>query len=919
MRCLNCHTDNLSAELESCPHCGVHLPSLLKDVLPTGQTLKNNTYQINYPLGRGSFGITYCADHKILKKQVAIKEFYPHGMVFRHNITQGVEILETHQFSYQRALERFLQEGQILAKLHHPHIVKVQDLFTEKDTAYLVMDMIQGKPLSVIQEQYTSRQLPYEKIKQLMTPLVDALHTIHQAKIYHLDIKPENILIDAHDQVILIDFGAARQIIDTDMMGTRSYTESYAAPEIIIGGELGVESDIFELGMMLYEFITGMLPPPALSRLLENAAWQPEPLSEPWNRLIKTALAIKREDRPNDVLEWWQGKGDAPQTRPEKLRPQPHTIFPDLKLQGMQQRWGRGWIKTIIPLDETEAIILTAGGVTLLNLRNGQVSWEIDCPIECGAISVDKRHLAIVWQQQIYLWDLQGRTLLQNFLGHTKRINHVAVSSQGKRVVSGSKDGTLRVWDGISGKEVQKMVETTGWVTRVVMTMDGQKIVSGSQDGRLRVWNQESGEEIWQSWEHQGKITCLALSEDNHWLAAGSSDRLISLWNLETGDLVELLGDHQSWVNEIAFSADNRYLASVSSLEDTTIRVWDLKTGKRKQIFHGHWNSLTSIAFCPDSCCLISGSYDYTLRLWDFVNGQPLRQLKMATNWVYGVAVSPDGEAIATGQNDRKISLWSRHHSEPFKLLMGHQDPVSCVAFSPDGHLVASGSWDHTVRLWEKNTGYLLGVFQGHHNWVTDVVFSPDGKYLASSSWDSRIKLWEITPNPITTIVTKPLRTFKGHTDKVKSLAFSPDGHLLVSGGKDYRLRLWEVSSGQELQCLEGHRSQIESVTFSPDGQFILSGSRDKTLRLWHLLSRKQMHIFRGHTDQVLTVAFHPNGELLASGSKDKTIRLWDIMSGDVVRVIRGHTNQVNQIVFLPNESGLIAADNDGIVRLWEI
>ncbi|MGK7943429.1 MAG: protein kinase, partial [Microcystaceae cyanobacterium] len=899
MRCLNCHTDDISPELESCPHCGVHFPSLFKEVLPTGQRLKNNTYSIEYPLGRGSFGITYCAQHQILKKKVAIKEFFPYNMAVRHDITKGLEILDNYQQSYQRALKRFLEEGQILAKLHHPNIVKVQDLFTERETAYLVMDLIEGKPLCVIQDQYPARKIPPDQVKQFMTPLVEALTTIHQAGIYHLDIKPENIIVDSHNQVVLIDFGAARQVIDTNTMGTRSYTESYAAPEIIIGGELGVESDIFELGMMLYELLTGALPPPALSRLLENADWQPKNLSEPWNSLIITALALKKEDRPHSVPAWWQNEGQTSEIPPNQSRSnQPtHTILPDLKLQKMEQRWGRGWIKTVIPFSENEAIILTAGGVTLLNLQNGQVYWEIDCPVECGAISPDKRLLALVWQEQIYLWDLQGRTLLQCCQGHKKRINNVALSSQGKWVISGSQDETLRVWDGMSGKEVQKMVETTGWITCVAVTRDGQKIISGSQDGTIRVWEQESGREIWQSREHQGRISCLTLSEDESWLAVGSSDRLISLWNLATGDLVELLSCQENWSNDLAFSHDNRYLASVSSLEDTTIRVWDLKTGKQTQTFQGHWNSLTSIAFCPDSCCLISGSYDYTLRLWDFVEGQPLRQLKMATNWVYGVAVSPDGKAIATGQNDKKISLWSRHHSEPFKRLMGHRDPVSCVAFSPNGDLIASGSWDHTVRLWEKSTGYLLGVFQNHNNWVTEVIFSPNGKYLGSSSWDGTIKLWEVSLNRINTIINKPLRTFNGHKKKVRSIAFSPDGHLLVSGGEDHCLRLWEVSSGQELQSLEGHRSQIESVTFSPDGQFILSGSRDKTLRLWHLLSRKQMHVFRGHQDQVLTVAFHPNGELLASGGKDKTIRLWDMISGEVIRVIRGHTSQINQIV----------------------
>ncbi len=924
MLCLNCHTDELSLDVETCPQCGVHIPSLLRDILPSKKTLRQNTYCLDYPLGRGSFGITYCAHHCILKNKVAIKEFYPQEIVIRHSLTQDIEPLAEYKDAYQRALHRFLQEGQILAKFNHPNILKVRDWFAEKNTAYLVMDLIEGKPLNIIQDHYPKRQLPSSKIEHFITQLVNALTAIHQASIYHLDLKPENLLITPQQQLIVIDFGAAKQAIHAKHRGTRSYTESYAAPEIIMGGEVGSESDLFEVGMLLYELLTGCLPPPALSRFLENETWNANHLSSPWNFLLNQALALRREERPHNIGIWWQSRHQIPDFIAKKsLKPRNYpplySLLPDLKRNGMKQRWGRGWIKAVIPLNEDEAILLSAGGVTQLNLRKKQVQWEIDCPVECGAMSPDQRLLAVVWEQQIYLWDLANRRLLQHLAGHQKAINHVALSSQGRLVVSGSQDETLRLWDGFSGREQRLLEEPTGEVISVAVTADGRKVISGSQDGTIRVWDGLSGEELWKGHSHQGAINCLCLSFDEQWLASGGRDGLIGLWDLKTGDLLHVLRYHQSWISAVAFSLDNGLLASASRLADTAICIWEVETGKLKQILEGHWNSLTSVAFCPESRFLLSSSYDYTLRLWNLEIGQQVYQCHIGTNWVYSVAISEDGCHIATGNNDKTIKLWHREQTELIKTLYGHEDAVSTVEFNPDGRFIASGSWDGTVRLWERETGEMVRLWQGHQNWVTQVAFSPDGRMIGSISWDATVKLWEISVNRLNTTMNKPLRTLKGHPDEVETLAFSPDGHLLATGGHDKILRLWEVSSGQELRQLKGHHRSIKSLTFSPDGQFLLSGSRDKSLRLWHVLSGQQMHIFRGHTEGVTTVAFHPDGQLLVSGSRDKTLRLWDLMSGEVIKVIRGHTSSINNLAFTMEGSGLIVADNDGIVRFWAI
>jgi serine/threonine protein kinase len=278
------------------------LPSLLRDVLPPGTLLKD-TYRIDYALGRGGFGITYRAMHKDLELPVAIKEFYPQEHALREGKTGQLIVPNTKQDVYQRNLVRFLREGRILARLNHPNVVQVRDYCEERNTAYLVMELIRGKTLQDELNEQPEKKLPVARVRELIERLVDALSAIHHQEIYHLDIKPENILITPENHLVLVDFGASRQGLGTG--STQAYTLNYAAPEVISGTNLGAHSDLFELGMMLHQMLTGKLPPQALNRLIGDS-WSPVDLFEPWRGLVAAMLQIKPEERPRSVLSWWE-------------------------------------------------------------------------------------------------------------------------------------------------------------------------------------------------------------------------------------------------------------------------------------------------------------------------------------------------------------------------------------------------------------------------------------------------------------------------------------------------------------------------------------------------------------------------------------------------------------------------------------
>jgi formylglycine-generating enzyme required for sulfatase activity/predicted Ser/Thr protein kinase len=272
--------------------------------------LWHDTYQIDYPLGKGGFGITYRAHHTRLEKILAIKEYYPQDYAIRNGVTGGLSIPTNVHEAYQKGKERFLNEGKILAGIEHPNIIKVLDYFEEKDTAYLVMDLIRGKSLKTHLEEQANHRLSVTEVQALMTQLVDALAIIHQKEIYHLDLSPDNLLLTPEGKLILIDFGAAKQIISKTISSkshtTRAFKEGYAPPEVMSGNEVSAASDIFEVGMILYQLLTGTVPPSAITRLFNGDKWQPEAIPEPYLSLVKSALILTKENRPQNIKQWWQ-------------------------------------------------------------------------------------------------------------------------------------------------------------------------------------------------------------------------------------------------------------------------------------------------------------------------------------------------------------------------------------------------------------------------------------------------------------------------------------------------------------------------------------------------------------------------------------------------------------------------------------
>ncbi|KAH6702780.1 WD40-repeat-containing domain protein [Leptodontidium sp. MPI-SDFR-AT-0119] len=524
------------------------------------------------------------------------------------------------------------------------------------------------------------------------------------------------------------------------------------------------------------------------------------------------------------------------------------------------------------------------------------------------------------WIQRKPRVETYWNAMLQTLEGHTNGVTSVAFSPDGKQIVSGSWDKTVRRWDAATGQQLLPALKGhTSWVTSVAFSPDGKQIVSGSDDKTVRRWDAATGQQLLLVLKgHTSWVTSVAFSPDGKQIVSGSEDQTVRRWDAATGQqLLPALEGHTSEVTSVAFSPDGKQI--VSGSWDKTVRRWDAATGQQLlPALEGHTSEVTSVAFSPDGKQIVSGSEDQTVRRWDAATGQQLLPaLEGHTRGVTSVAFSPDGKQIVSGSSDQTVRRWDATTGQQLlPALEGHTRGVTSVAFSPDGKQIVSGSSDQTVRRWDAATGQqLLPALEGHTSEVTSVAFSPDGKQIVSGSSDQTVRLWDAATGQ------QLLPALEGHTREVTSVAFSPDGKQIVSGSEDQTVRRWDAATGQQLlPALEGHTREVTSVAFSPDGKQIVSGSDDQTARLWDAATGQQLlPALKGHTSWVTSVAFSPDGKQIVSGSWDQTARRWDAATGQqLLPALKGHTSWVTSVAFSPDGKQIVSGSSDQTVRRWD-
>jgi WD40 repeat protein len=482
-----------------------------------------------------------------------------------------------------------------------------------------------------------------------------------------------------------------------------------------------------------------------------------------------------------------------------------------------------------------------------------------------------------------------------------KRVVGVALSPDGQYMATGSDDGTAKIWDAISGKDLLTLSGYSNAVVEVAFSPDGQRVATVDHDSKAKIWDAVSGKDLLTLSGHTSSVMDVDFSPDGQRVATASDDRTAKIWDAVSGKDLLTLSGHSDKVNGVAFSPDGQRVATAS--DDRTAKIWDAVSGKDLLTLSGHSDKVNGVAFSPDCQRVATVSHDSTAKIWDALSGKHLLTLSGHTNSVFRIAFNPKGEYLATSSADGTAKVWHVTSGREMFTLSGHTGPVEGLSFSKDGDRLATASWDATAKIWN--------VACYHPDLIHRVAFSPDGQRVATASADRTAKIWDVASG-------KDLLTLSSHRDEVRCVAFSPDGQRVATASADRTAKIWDVASGKDLLTLSGHRDQANWVTFSPDGRRLATASEDGTAMIWDAVSGKDLLTLPGHWDKVSCVAFSPDGQRVATASHDGTAMIWDAISGKELLTLSGHSRLLFGVAFSPDGRRLATASLDKTAKIWD-
>lgn len=351
----------------------------------------------------------------------------------------------------------------------------------------------------------------------------------------------------------------------------------------------------------------------------------------------------------------------------------------------------------------------------------------------------------------------------------------------------------------ITGEELKGFLGSpnlkhSGGVLGCAFSPDGKTILSGSFDKTLKLWDVDSGKEICFFTGHQGSVNGCAFSPDGKTIVSCSNDESLKLWDVKSGKEIRTFAGHESFVTSCAFSPNGKTILSV--FFNRMLKLWDTASGKEIRTFTGHQGVTWTCAFSPHGKTILSGSSMGTLKLWNRETGKEIRVFTGHKGPVTGCDLSPDRKTIISASNDGTLKLWDLESGKEIRAFTGHKGIIRACAFSADGNTIVSASEDSTLKLWKRESGEDFLTLNGHKGDVNTCAFAPDGKTLLSGSSDFTLKLWN-------TLTGGEIRTFTGHNGYIRDCAFSPDGKTLISVSDDHTLRFWDAGDGKLIKILE--------------------------------------------------------------------------------------------------------------------